>query len=90
MPRGRVIDPVGQQSDSVFGYIKRFDGPDRPGKLLLPWKCRRKKIIPFLNNGTFEKGDLVVFEVTKIEIKDPELGSGALGIATNVRKAKQR
>jgi len=90
MPKGRVIDPQGDQSELVWGYIQRFDGPNRPGKYLWPWKCLRKKLIPFLNNGTFDKGDLVVFDVTRIEVKDPELGSGALGAATNVRKVKQR
>ncbi len=87
MPRGRVIDPVGQQSEPTWGYIQRFDGPNRPGKKYWPWKCLRKKVIPFLNSGDFKKGQVVVFQVTDVKIQDPELGLGKLGIATGVRKA---
>lgn len=90
MPKGRVIDPQGDQSELVWGYIQRLDGPDRPGKQWWPWKCLRKKLIPFLNTGEFKKGQLVIFEVARTELKDPELGTGSLGIATGVRKFDRR
>jgi len=90
MPKGRIKDPDGKQSQQSWGYIQRFDGPDRPGKKIWPWNCLKKKLIPFLNNGEFEKGQLVIFDVTKVEVKDPEVGTGVLGVATNVRKIKKR
>lgn len=86
MPKGRVIDPEGHQSELTWGYIQRLDGPNRPDKKIWPWKCIRKKLIPFLNDGTFKKGQLVYFEVFSVDVKDPELGVGKLGIASNVRK----
>ncbi|MCG8305927.1 MAG: hypothetical protein MI975_00955 [Cytophagales bacterium] len=90
MPRGRVIDPEGKQAQLTWGYIQRFDGPDRKGKKNWPWKCLRKKLIPFLNNGDFRRGQIVVFDVSEVEIKDPEFGAGKLGIATNVRKVTRK
>jgi len=90
MPQGRVVDPEGQQEQLTWGYIQRFDGPDRSGKKLWPWKCVRKKLIPFLNNGSFKKGQLVVFEVSSVDLEDPELGVAKLGIATGVRKVNRK
>ena len=88
---GRIMDPEGhQQGELTWGYIQRFEGPDRQGKKIWPWKCLRKKVIPFLNNGEFKRGQLVTFDVTKIEVKDPELGIGGLGVATNVQKYRKK
>ena len=88
--RGVVRDPAGtQKAEFTWGYIQRFDGPNRPGKKFWPWRCLRKKLIPFLNNGEFKRGQQVIFDVDKVEVKDPELGAGSLGIATNVKKFKR-
>lgn len=66
MPQGRVIDPVGQQSQEYdFGYFRRKDEKHWPGE------PNKKKVIPFLNRKPdggriFTKtGDDVDFEPTE-------------------------
>ncbi len=96
--RGKVIDPKGmQQAQSTWGYIQRFDGPDWPDSENWPWPLCRKKVIPFLNDGSFEIGQIVTFDIERAIVKVMIKGrirkkktDGELAIAYRVKPAYKK